>query len=68
MTMLRKKGFVVLIAFVLVFITLGISFGLPKDAIAASGRTYFSAEKYTDSDNLLLPNGTEILQPQHREK
>ena len=64
----KKKFFCMCFALVLLFTAIGISLNLPKDAMAATEQTYFSAEKYTDCDNLLLPNGTEILQPQHREK
>lgn len=44
-------------ALVLLFTAIGISLNLQKVAMAATEQTYFSAEKYTDSDNLLLPNG-----------
>ena len=64
----KRKFFCMCFALVLLFTAIGISLNLQKVAMAATEQTYFSAEKYTDSDNLLLPNGTEILQPQHREK
>ena len=53
----KKKILCMCVVLVLLFTAIGVSLNLQKTAMAATEQTYFSEEKYTDSDNLLLPNG-----------
>lgn len=58
MSLTKSKIFGVLFSFVLLFSIIAISANLSEEAIAATDSVYFSAEQYTESDKLLLPDGT----------
>ncbi|MCM1289477.1 MAG: hypothetical protein NC132_02350 [Corallococcus sp.] len=55
---LRKNVIVSIILVTMFFATLAVGFAIVPSAFAAENKVYFSADRYTESDSVLLPDGT----------